>query len=88
MQFKFRGSARNSAHADVGGNNDATDITVQSKRSIGTFGFNKVPTNFNQKIINHVNEVSPNQNMNQNMNGFNKIGLGDESVINVTCLRT
>ena len=75
-------------YAGVDRNNDATNTIAQSKTSIGTFGFNKVPTNFNQTLINHVNEVSPDQNTNQNMNGFNKIGLGDESVVNVTCLRT
>ena len=55
----FCGSARNGAHVDAGENNDASISAVSSKMSIGTFGVNQVPTNFNQNLFNHVNEVSP-----------------------------
>ena len=72
-----RGSTRNGAHVDVGDNNATSSSTVSTKMPIGTFSVNQAPTSFNPNLINHINEVSPNQNMND----FNNVGLGDESVV-------
>ena len=79
FRSNLHGSVRNGARAEVGGNDGAPSSTASFKMHVGAFGINQVPTNLNPNLMDHANEVRPDQSMSE----LNGSGSGDESVASV-----